>query len=112
MTTLVAQPKTDAGYTLTRQQFIDVIERVLEIMGAHFRDYEQERLRDFALHAQAVTFGTWEAKPGCPLQQTGMCTTMDRMDSVFELFIEHFDATMRRQWALTCCTSGLVKIIP
>lgn len=112
MTTLVVQPKTDAGYTLTRQQFIDVIERVLEIMGAHFRDYEEERLREFARNAQAVTFGTWEAKPGCPLQQTGMCTTIDRMDSVFELFIDHFDGLMRQQWGLNYPASGSAKIIP
>lgn len=101
-----------AAYTLTRQQFIDLIERVLEIMGAHFRDYEEERLREFARNVQVVTFGSWNDKPGCPLQQTGMCTTIDRMDSVFELFIDHYDGLMRQQWGLRWPKSGSVKIIP
>ena len=98
-------------YALTRQQFIDVIDEVLETMGAHFRDYEQDRLREFAANAQQVAFGSWNLKPGCPLQQTSMCVTRNQVDSVFSLFIEHFDATMRKQWGLGPYDDGQVTIL-
>ena len=98
-------------YALTRQDFVDLMERVLTIMGDHFRDYEQERLREFARDAKQVAFGTWALKPGCPLQQTGMCTSVNQVDSVFELFIKYFDIEMRKLWGRGPYDSAIVTIL-
>lgn len=117
MTTLVKESNLAGAlwgtkYTLTRQQYIDVIERVLNVMGAHFREYERERLRDFAFNVSRVTFGSWKLKPGCPLQQTDMCTSSARLDSVTTLFVDHYDAAMRELWGLSRYDQGIVTIIP
>ena len=110
-TMIEAKVDDEVGFSLTRPEFIDVIERVLSVMGAHFEEYERERLREFAQRVSKVTFGSWSLKPGCPLQQTGMCTSSARQDSVHELFIEHFDFTMRKLWGLGTYDQGVVTIL-
>lgn len=121
MTTLVGLPQVKEaqikgldpvlGFTLTRQQFVDVIDDVLETMGAHFHSHEREALREFAKTAKRVSFGSWARMPGCPLQQTHLCDGASRSNSVFDLFTEHFDSAMAQQYDLGSLSEGVVEIV-
>ena len=98
------------GYTLTREQFIDVIEQTLSIMGAHLHEYERDDLRKFALNAQQVSFGSWNREPGCPLQQCKLAD-IPGVSTDHELFTEHFDRIMCEQWGLDISGQGTATIL-
>jgi hypothetical protein len=101
----------DGGYTLPRDVFIDVIDSVLATMGDHMHEYEQERLRELARKTSRVSFGIWGTRAGCPLEQTGLCMSAYRVDSVFELFIKYYDKGMQALWGLDPHTNGTVVIL-